>query len=155
MKSSKSAKYNLGLNVQPIDSRKGFVGHLISKGGNNMNAQHTITHVNQCRQLSQQLIQQTQVSNQQYQQMLQNEQQNVQMLEQMLQKERMAVQTIQQSLQGHELAMQRCHEVIAQCNQLERELAGQMGTFGYQPVTNVQPAFQTQTFQQNQSHSFR
>lgn len=120
-----------------------------------MNAQHTITHVNQCRQLSQQLIQQTQLSNQQYQQMLQNEQQNVRMLEQMLQKERMAVQTIQQSLQGHEMAIQRCQEVIAQCNQLERELAGQMGTFGYQTGTNVQPAFQTQTFQQNQTPTFR
>src|SRR3954465_8871338 len=120
-----------------------------------MNTQHSITHIHQCRQLAQQLIQQTQQANHQYQQMLQNEQQNTQMLEQMMQKERMAVQTIQQSLQGHELAIQRCQEVIAQCNQLERELAGQMGTFGYQPVTNVQPAFQTQTFQQNQSHSFR
>ncbi|MEH7549348.1 hypothetical protein [Neobacillus vireti] len=120
-----------------------------------MNTQHTITHVNQCRQLSQQLIQQTQFSNQQYQQMLQNEQQNVRMLEQMLQKERMAVQTIQQSLQGQEMAIQRCQEVIAQCNQLEREIAGQMGAFGYQTVTNINPAFQTQTYQQHQSHSFR
>ena len=120
-----------------------------------MNTQHSVTHINQCRQLTQSLIQQTQLSNQQYQQMLQNEQQNVRMLEQMLQKERMAVQTIQQSLQGHEIAIQRCQEVIAQCNQLERELAGQMGTFGYQTVSNIHPAFQTQTFQQNLSHSFR
>src|SRR3954464_5445615 len=120
-----------------------------------MNTTHSITHVQHCRQLAQQLIQQTQMANQQYQQMLQNEQQNAQVLEQMIQKERMAVQTIQQSLQGHELAIQRCQEVIAQCNQLERELAGQMGTFGYQTVTHVQPAFQTQTFQQNQTPSFR
>ncbi|PLS07245.1 hypothetical protein [Neobacillus cucumis] len=120
-----------------------------------MNTQHSITHINQCRQLSQQLIQQTQMSNQQYQQMLQNEQQNVHMLEQMLQKERMAVQTIQQSLQGHEMAIQRCQEVIAQCNQLERELAGQQGTFGYQSVSNINPAFQTQSFQQYQPHSYR
>ena len=112
--------------------------------------QHSITHINQCRQITQQLIQQTQLGSQQYQQMLQNEQQNVHMLEQMLQKERLAVQTIQQSLQGHEMAIQRCQDVIAQCNQLERELSGQMGTFGYQNVPHVNPAFQTQTFQQYQ-----
>jgi hypothetical protein len=119
--------------------------------------QHSITHINQCRQLSQQLIQQTQLSNQQYQQMLQNEQQNVQMLEQMLQKERMAVQTIQQSLQGHNMAIQRCQEVILQCNQMEKELAGQMGTgsFGYQTQTNVNPGFQTQSFQNYQNPGFR
>ncbi|WP_160719081.1 hypothetical protein [Bacillus sp. USDA818B3_A] len=120
-----------------------------------MNTQHSITHINQCRQLSQQLIQQTQLGNQQYQQLLENEQQNVRMLEQMLQKERMAVQTIQQSLQGHQMAIQRCQEVIAQCNQLERELAGQMGTIGYQSVSHVTPAFQTQAYQQNQSYPFR
>ena len=117
--------------------------------------QHSITHVNQCRQVAQSLIQQTQAANQQYQQMLQNEQQNVHMLEQMLQKERLAVQTIQQSLQGHEMAIQRCQDVIAQCNQLERELSGQMGTLGYQNVPHVNPAFQTQTFQQYQPQNIR
>jgi hypothetical protein len=117
--------------------------------------QHSITHINQCRQLAQQLIQQTQQSNHQYQQMLQNEQQNTQMLEQMMQKERMAVQTIQQSLQGHELAIQKCQEVIAQCNQMERELSGQMGTVGFQNQTYMNPAFQAQPFQNYPNPSFR
>ncbi|MGG1399728.1 hypothetical protein ABE288_18210 [Bacillus salipaludis] len=115
--------------------------------------QHSITHINHCRQLAQQLIQQTQQSNHQYQQMMQNEQQNVQQLEQMLQKERMAVQTIQQSLQGHELAIQRCQEVIAQCNQLERELSSQINT-GFQPQTFVNPSYQTQQFQSYQNTPF-
>jgi chromosome segregation ATPase len=117
--------------------------------------QHSITHINQCRQLAQQLIQQTQQGNHLYQQMLQSEQQNVQMLEQILQKERMGIQSIQQSLQGHELAIQRCQEVIAQCNQMERELSGQMGTTGYQPQTFMNPAFQNQQFQQQPNLTFR
>jgi GR25 family glycosyltransferase involved in LPS biosynthesis len=117
--------------------------------------QHSITHINQCRQLAQQLIQQTQQANHQYQQMLQNEQQNTQMLEQMMQKERMAVQTIQQSLQGHELAMQRCQEVIAQCNQMERELSAQVGV-QTQTQTYMNPAFQqSQPFQNYQNQGFR
>ncbi|MEH7177101.1 hypothetical protein [Neobacillus vireti] len=120
-----------------------------------MNTTHSITHVQQCRQLAQQLIQQTQMANHQYQQMLQNEQQNAQVLEQMIQKERLAVQTIQQSLQGHELAIQRCQEVIAQCNQLERELSGQVGSVGFQPQTFVNPALQTQQFQNYQNPAFR
>ncbi|WP_074433107.1 hypothetical protein [Neobacillus dielmonensis] len=115
-----------------------------------MQTQHSITHINQCRQMAQALINQTQQSNRVYQQMQKNEQQNVQMLEQMLQKERIAVQTIQQSLQGHEMAIQRCQEVIAQCNQLERELSGQMGMAGYQGQTFGNPAFQYQNYQ-NQS----
>jgi hypothetical protein len=118
--------------------------------------QHSVTHINQCRQLAQQLIQQTQQSNHQYQQMLQNEQQNVQMVEQMLQKERLAVQTIQQSLQGHEVAIQRCQDVIAQCNLLERELSGQMGTQGLQTQTFGIPTFQYQPqFQNYQNSSYR
>jgi len=120
-----------------------------------MNTQHSVTHINQCRQLAQQLIQQTQQANHQYQQMLQNEQQNTQMLEQMMQKERMAVQTIQQSLQGHELAIQRCQEVIAQCNQMERELSGQAGSVGFQTQTYMNPVFQAQPFQNYQNPSFR
>jgi multidrug resistance efflux pump len=116
--------------------------------------QHSITHINQCRNLAQQLIQQTQQANHQYQQMLQNEQQNAQVLEQMIQKERMAVQTIQQSLQGHELAIQRCQEVIAQCNQLERELTGQMGSVQFQPQTFVNPSYQAQPFQNYQNPTF-
>ncbi|MFP7296186.1 hypothetical protein [Neobacillus niacini] len=117
--------------------------------------QHSITHINQCRNLAQQLIQQTQQASHQYQQMLQNEQQNAQVLEQMIQKERMAVQTIQQSLQGHELAIQRCQEVIAQCNQLERELSAQMSSVGFQGQTFVNPSFQTQQFQNYQNPTFR
>jgi multidrug resistance efflux pump len=120
-----------------------------------MNTTHSITHVQHCRQLAQQLIQQTQMANHQYQQMLQNEQQNAQVLEQMIQKERMAVQTIQQSLQGHELAIQRCQEVIAQCNQLERELSGQVGSVGFQPQTFVNPNFQSQPYQNYQNQTFR
>ena len=106
---------------------------------------HSIVHINNARQNAQQLIQQTQQANQMYKQMMQNEQQNVQMLEQMLQRERMAVQTIQQSLQGHELAIQRCQDVIAQCNQMERELSSQMGTVGFQGQTFVNHT-QTQPF---------
>jgi hypothetical protein len=118
-------------------------------------SQHSLTHVQQCRQLAQQLIQQTQMANRQYEQMLQNEQHNAQVLEQMVQKERLAVQTIQQSLQGHELAIQRCQEVIAQCNQLEKELSGQTGSVGFQPQTFVNPAFQTQPYQNFQNQTFR
>lgn len=120
-----------------------------------LTSQHAITHLNQCRQLAQQLIQQTQQSNFQYQQMLQNEQRNVQTLEQMLQKEKMAVQTIQQSLQGHEIAMQRCQEVIAQCNQLERELSGQMPTNSFQAQSFGTPAYQPQSFQNMQNSVLR
>lgn len=120
-------------------------------------SQHSLTHIQQARQLAQQLIQQTQMANQQYQQMLQNEQHNAQVLEQMVQKERLAVQTIQQSLQGHELAIQRCQEVIAQCNQLERELTGQQvqGTNGFQHQTFVNPEFQSTPVQSFQSQTFR
>ncbi|MCM3689806.1 hypothetical protein [Neobacillus niacini] len=118
-------------------------------------SQHSLTHVQQCRQLAQQLIQQTQMANRQYEQMLQNEQHNAQVLEQMVQKERLAVQTIQQSLQGHELAIQRCQEVIAQCNQLERELSGQTGSAGFQHQTFVNPGFQTQGYQNFRNPSFR
>lgn len=118
-------------------------------------SQHSITHIQQCRQLAQQLIQQTQMANQQYQQMLQNEQHNAQVLEQMIQKERLAVQTIQQSLHGHELAIQRCQEVIAQCNQLERELSGQTGSVEFQHQTFVNPAFQSQPMQSFQNQTFR
>jgi hypothetical protein len=115
--------------------------------------QHTVTHVNNCRQTAQQLIQQTQQSNHQYQQMLQNEQQNLQMLDQMVQRERMAVQTIQQSLQGHEIAMQRCQEIIGECNRIEQELSGQVGMLGFQ---SVNPSFQTPMFQSNlQSGQYR
>jgi hypothetical protein len=107
---------------------------------------HSIVHINNARQNAQQLIQQTQQANQMYKQMMQNEQQNVQMLEQMLQREQMAVQTIQQSLQGHELAIQRCQDVIAQCNQMERELSGQMRTVGFQGQTVVNQTGQGQPF---------
>lgn len=136
----------LGLNINPhakLESIK-YKRELI------MNTMHSIVHINNARQNEQQLIQQTQQANQMYKQMMQNEQQNVQMLEQMLQRERMAVQTIQQSLQGHELAIQRCQDVIAQCNQMERELSGQMGTVGlFANQTIGQPFHQIQgTFQQ-------
>jgi hypothetical protein len=105
---------------------------------------HSIVHINNTRQNAQQLIHQTQQANQLYKQMMQSEQQNVQTLEQMLQRERMAVQTIQQSLQGHELAIQRCQDVIGQCNQMERELSGLMGTVGFQgqPFVNQTPQSQ-------------
>lgn len=95
--------------------------------------------INQCRQVTQQLIQQTQQASNMYRQMLNKEQQNITMLEQMVQRERQAVQTIQQSLQGHDLAIQRCQEVIAMCNQLEQQLASQ--PLANQPfVPSISPA---------------
>jgi hypothetical protein len=148
MRRKQNAEYNRGLSFNP--------GHSPKWGELRMyTSQHSITHIQQCRQLAQQLIQQTQMANQQYQQMLQNEKQNAQVLEQMIQKERMAVQTIQQSLQGHEMAIQRCQEVINQCSQLERELSGHTSSVGFQHQTFVNPAFQSQPMQSFQNQTFR
>ncbi|MGJ7921100.1 hypothetical protein [Neobacillus sp. LXY-4] len=108
--------------------------------------QHSTMHINQCRQMAQQLIQQTQQANQMYKQMLQQEQQNAQMLEQIIQRERHAVQTIQQSLQGHDMAIQRCQELIGICNQLEHELSGQ-ASVGVQSFANTNPSFNIPVYQ--------
>lgn len=94
-----------------------------------------IQQINECRQLAQQLIAQTQQGSQQYRQMLQQEQQNAQMLEQLVQRERVAVQNIQRSLEQHDLAIRKCQDVINVCNQLQQGISGQMGmqeTFSHQ-----------------------
>lgn len=86
-----------------------------------------IQQINECRQLAQQLITQTQQGSQQYRQMLQQEQQNAQMLEQLVQRERLAVQNLQRSLEQHDLAIRKCQEVINVCNQIQQGISGQMG----------------------------
>ncbi|MGD6843958.1 hypothetical protein ACQCVH_15715 [Bacillus infantis] len=100
-----------------------------------LNISHTLQQtqgmgqLNACRQTAQQLIQQTQQSNQQYRQMLHQEQQNIQMLQQILAHEQQAAQTIQQSLHAHEVAIQQCQQVVQMCNQLQQEMSGPfMGT---------------------------
>lgn len=90
-----------------------------------MQQTHGLGQINACRQTAQQLIQQTQQSNQQYRQMLHQEQQNIQMLQQILSHEQQAAQTIQQSLHAHEVAIQQCQQVVQMCNQLQQELTGQ------------------------------
>ena len=116
--------------------------------------QHTSMHINQCRQMAQQLIQQTQQGNQIYNHMLQQEQQNAQMLEQLVKRERQTAQYIQQNMQSHENAIQKCEELIAVCNQMERELTGQAI-----PETAIQQPFTNQSFNipvyQPQSGQFR
>ncbi|MDZ5471615.1 hypothetical protein SM124_07620 [Bacillus sp. 31A1R] len=115
-----------------------------------MNNTHNV--INECRQLAQQLINQTEQGNQQYRQMLQQEQQNAQMLEQLVQRERQAAQYLQQSLQNHHIAIQRCQEVINLCNQMEQQMSTQMGISSYQPVSGQHiPSYNTQqhmTFRQ-------
>lgn len=98
--------------------------------------------INACRQTAQQLIHQTQQSNQQYRQMLHQEQQNIQMLQQILAHEQQAAQTIQQSLHAHEVAIQQCQQVVQMCNQIQQEITGQ--TMG---IHNHQTQY-TGTFQQ-------
>lgn len=124
--------------------------------GNNLHTtQFSTSAINQCRQIAQQLIHQTQQSNQMYKQMLQQEQQNAQMLEQLMHREHQAVQVIQQSLQGHEIAIQRCQELLAACNQMEQSQSVQSAfTTGFQQA-NPNPAFHVPTYQSQQSTQFR
>jgi paraquat-inducible protein B len=102
-----------------------------------------IQQINECRQLAQQLINQTQQGSQQYHQMLQQEQQNAQMLEQLVQRERLAAQNIQRSLEQHDLAIRKCQEVINVCNQLQQAISGQLGI--HQTFSQPNPGFHTNT----------
>lgn len=97
-----------------------------------MQQTHGLGQINACRQTAQQLIQQTQQSNQQYRQMLQ----------QILAHEQQAVQTIQQSLHAHDVAIQQCQQVVQMCNQIQQEITGQ--TMGL----NNNPTHFTGTYQQ-------
>lgn len=128
--------------------------------GHVMNTQISFQLANQAKQITEQIIQQTQQGSQQYSMMLQQVQQNVQLLEQILQREKQAVHIIEQSLHNHELAIQRCQEVAHICNQMQNGLTG-TNTIGFQaPIQQsynpgqISPQFMNQTqFQPNHLNS--
>lgn len=94
----------------------------------NYRMDHVSSTLNQCRQMAQQILQQTQQSSAQYQHMLQQEMQNAQWLEQLAQRERQAVQIIQQALQGHQTVVQQLQGITQMCSQLDAEIRSAMQT---------------------------
>ncbi|RUS45101.1 hypothetical protein [Cohnella sp. AR92] len=74
----------------------------------------------QCEQIIQQLVHQTQQASHNYQMLLQQEQQNSQRLEDLARREQQAAQMIQTALQGHQTAIQQLQQVSSICRQVEQ-----------------------------------
>ncbi|MFB5189547.1 hypothetical protein [Alicyclobacillus fastidiosus] len=107
------------------------------------NIQSVSMQLNQCRQIVQQLIHQTQHSSVEYERMMQQEMQNAQLLEQLAQRERQAAQTIAQVLQGHHVGMQQMRQIEQACNQIEREMqASSPAVAGFYPQISQGPTMQ-------------
>lgn len=89
----------------------------------------------QCEQILQQLVNQTEQASQNYQMLLQQELQNAQQLHELAQREQRAAQIIQNALQGHHTAVQQLQHVSQICRQLEQTAQNQQA---FQPVYDQQ-----------------
>ena len=99
----------------------------------------------QCEQIVQQLINQTQQASHNYQMLLQQEQQNAQRLEELAQREHRAAQTIQVAMQGHQTAIQQLQHVTQLCRQVEQiAQSQQFNTASFANAQQHNPSFSQQ-----------
>ncbi|MFC5406078.1 hypothetical protein [Cohnella soli] len=104
-------------------------------GSNN----HSNQSLQQCEQIIQQLVNQTQQASQNYQQLLQQEQQNAQRLEELAHREQKAAQMIQTALQGHQTVIQQLQQVSNLCRQIEHSAQMQFNAGYNQSNQNFAP----------------